>query len=222
MIFGKKSKNIEKCESCGHGLQSNFQFCPRCGNSLTDPKKDKENYGLLGKDDFSEIEPMISSGLGITDKMINSIFKSMMKSMNQQFKNQLDNSEDDADGPEIRTFPNGISIKISGPLPLKNKPQPRKVIKQTIDENQIRKINTLPKSKAKTTVKRLGDKIVYELSIPGISSPKDIFVSKLESGYEIKAIGSKKVYVNSVPINLPLSRYTISKDKLAVEFKANN
>jgi hypothetical protein len=52
----------------------------------------------------------------------------------------------------------------------------------------------LPRAKAKSSSKRLGDRLVYELVTPGVTSPKDIFISKLESGYEIKAIGQKKVY----------------------------
>jgi len=224
MIFNKKKNQTQKCEGCGNQVQQSFRFCPRCGNNLSNTAKDKGDYGLLGRDDFSESEFPMPSNMGITDKMVNSIFKSMMKSLDKQLKNQFTDPNEDIQAPEIKSFPNGISIKISGPLQGQNQPKRivKKVEKQTIDEEQIKKISSLPKGKAKTSVKRLGDRIVYELSIPGISSPKDIFVSKLESGYEIKAIGAKKVYVNSVPINLPLSKYTISKNKLAVEFKAHD
>jgi len=224
MIFNKKNK--KKCENCGSNVSNNHSFCSLCGNPLNNSKEEKENYGLLGKNDFSNLEAENSfapQGFGITDRMINSIFNSMMKSLDKQFKNQFNEMEKDQNDTEIKSFPNGISIKISGPFPVQQKPkvQQRRIIKQTIDEEQIKRINSLPKGKAKTTVKRLGNKIIYELSIPGITSPKDVFVSKLESGYEIKAIGPKKVYVNSVPINLPLDRYTITKDKLSVEFKTH-
>jgi intein/homing endonuclease len=60
--------------------------------------------------------------------------------------------------------------------------------------------------------------VVYELAASGITSIQDIFVSKIETGYEIKAIGNEKVYVNNIPINLPLSKYSIVKDKLLFEF----
>ena len=50
------------------------------------------------------------------------------------------------------------------------------------------------------------DSVEQELNNP--YKKEDIFISKLESGYEIKAIGSKKIYVNSVPINLPLKQYS--------------
>ena len=51
-----------------------------------------------------------------------------------------------------------------------------------------------------------------------MTSTDDVFISKLESGYETKVIGGKKVFVNSLPINLPLLRYTIANNKLFLEF----
>ena len=57
------------------------------------------------------------------------------------------------------------------------------------------------------------------MKAPGIESVEDVFISKLESGYEVKAIGKKKVYVNSLPVNLPLRGYGIDVSKgLMVEF----
>ena len=46
----------------------------------------------------------------------------------------------------------------------------------------------------------------------------DIFVSKVESGYEVKAVGKKKVYFNSLQINLPLKKYSVKDNKLTIEF----
>ena len=121
---------------------------------------------------------------------------------------------------EIKTFPNGIRIKIAGPRIIqakqKKKVQPRK----PITPEQIEKISSLPKAEARTNVKRLGDKVVYELNTPGVQSVDDIFISKLESGYEVKALGSKKVYVNSIPVNLPITKYSVLDNKLFVEFNS--
>ena len=91
-------------------------------------------------------------------------------------------------------------------------------VNQKVNEEQIKKMSSLPREKAKTNVKRLGDKIIYELTTPGVTSTDDVFISKLESGYETKVIGGKKVFVNSLPINLPLLRYTIANNKLFLEF----
>lgn len=56
------------------------------------------------------------------------------------------------------------------------------------------------------------------LKLQEIESIKDIFVSKIESGYEIKALAKNKVYVNSLPVNLPILSFTLNNDSLFVEF----
>jgi len=68
-------------------------------------------------------------------------------------------------------------------------------------------------------MKRLSDKIIYELTTPGINSPEDVFFAKVETGYEVKALGKNKVYVNNLPINLPIQGFRIKDDKLLVEFR---
>jgi len=221
-MFGKSKI---KCGSCNSKIDKNFSYCPHCGNITLDQNKEREEFGLLGKNDFSNTpDPYGAEGFGITDRLIGSMFNSLMKNLDKQMKSQFKESlsESEHGRTEIKTLPNGIRIKIFGP---NNFPQNKKVKQApriTINEDQIKKMSSLPRAKAKTNVKRVGDKVFYELSTPGVSSPQDIFISKLESGYEIKAIGNKKVYVNSVPINLPLKRYSILNNKLLVEFNAGN
>jgi len=219
MIFGKKEK--KKCESCGGGIEDKFSFCPSCGNSIFDSEMEQEDFGLLGRNDFIEqqVDPFGPQSFGFTDKIIGSMFNSLMKNLDKQFRNQLRNVEKELDKTEVRSFPNGISIKISGPVRNKsvrqNNLNPRT---REIGKEQLKKMSTFPRTEAKTNVRRVGDKVVYELATSGVTSPEDIFISKLESGYEIKALGSKKIYVNKVPINLPLKGFSILKNKLIVEF----
>jgi hypothetical protein len=97
----------------------------------------------------------------------------------------------------------------------------KKQISRKISEDQLKKLSEFPRETAKSKVRRLSDKVVYELSASGVESPNDIFFSKLESGYEVKAIGKKKIYVNSIPVELPIRGFAIDKDKILVEFKLN-
>lgn len=224
MVFGKNKK---KCESCGSKADNKYSFCPHCGNNFLDSKKDKKDFGMLGRNDFVDgnshsNEPL--APFGITDKLFNSMFNSLMKNLDKQLKEQMKNMDPDFNNAEVKSFPNGIRIKVSGP---QNVNQPKKVtttnssVNRSVGETQMKKMNTLPRAKARSNMKRVGDKLVYELTTPGVMSPEDVFVSKLESGYEIKAIGDKKVYVNSVPITLPMKKYTITKNKLLIEFNAD-
>lgn len=219
MIFGKRNKNNKRCEVCGSKTSEKHSFCPYCGNNMVE-LRDKENYGLLGKNDFAELgqEEMMPQGFGVMDKLFSSVINNMMKNLDKQFKEQFN----EAERPEVAAFPNGIRIKISGPFDMqqKKKAKQKTIAPREIDAAQIKKMSSLPRTKAKTSVKRFGDRVVYELSTPGVNSSQDVFVSKLENGYEVKAIGDKKIYVNSVPINLPLQRYTIMNNKLLIEFLA--
>src|SRR3989338_6734327 len=213
MFLGKKNKDEKKCENCGTNSLNKFKFCPNCGNSFLNMRKEQENFGLIGRSDSFDSEADTQFGLqgfGVTDKLISSIFNSMMKNLDKQFR-QIDKN---MERTEIKNMPNGIRKKKI----VKKEKKVNPSVNQKVNEEQIKKMSSLPREKAKTNVKRLGDKIIYELTTPGVTSTDDVFISKLESGYETKVIGGKKVFVNSLPINLPLLRYTIANNKLFLEF----
>jgi hypothetical protein len=210
-MFGRKNKEI-RCEYCDGKLKSDFIFCPYCGESLYE--EDEEELGMLGRDD--ELMPNLNN-LGISEKMLSGMMNTLIKSLNKELGNNMANM-DKNDKPEVKTFPNGIKISIGSPVQKKN--QQKTQLKEVTEEQQNKMIN-LPRTPAKAKIKRLSDKIVYELSTPGVNSTEDIFISKIESGYEVKVIGDKKVYVNSLPINLPLKGYSLSENTVSVEFKSH-
>ncbi len=212
MFFKKKSrKNEMKCENCNSEVEERFNYCPYCRTPLFDKETELKNYGMLGKDDVIERELAANPGsiadFGIADKIIGSLVNSLVKNLDKQFK-EMEKSE-------IKNMPNGIKISIGHP---QTKKSPNS-LKKTISEEQLKKMSSLPRVPAKTNIKRLSDKVIYELTTPGVESNSDIFVSKLESGYEVKAIGDKKIYVNSLPIDLPLKGFSVDKNRLSVEFK---
>jgi len=211
-----KKKNI-RCEDCNSKVSEKFSFCPYCGISLIDEEKHSRDYGLLGKDEEME-ESIIPAqmGMGITDKLIGSLMNNLIKSLDKQFR-QIEKGSERA---EIKNLPNGIRIQIGTSQPVKK--TQRSIFEKSISEKQLEKMNSFPREKAEAKIKRLNNKIVYELNTPGIESHNDVFISKLESGYEIKAIGNKKIYVNSLPINLPLKSLSIDNDKLLIEFATLN
>ena len=219
-MFFKKSN---KCENCNSKINNKFSFCPYCGSNLTNEEKNIKEYGLLGKDDRINTEVIANNqpfGFGITEKMIGSLMNHLLKNLDKQFKN-ID--EDNFNKTEIKSLPNGIKIRIGPIMPLQDEGKKAKssIFKRPISNEQLERLSSMPRAKAKARMKRIGDKIIYEIDAIGVLSPKDIFISKLESGYEIKAIGSKKVYANTLPINLPISAISLNDNKLLVEFKTN-
>ena len=222
MLFKKKAKKEGiKCDNCRSKISDDYSFCPYCGNVLFDPEMRARDFGMLGKsdmfDDSMAKQKIADSNLTITDKMISSIVNSLMKNLDKQFR-EIDKSESTRNGK----MPGRINIKIGLPensQVQENKRMPRHDFSsKKISSEQLDKMSSLPKIVAKTNIKRLGDKVIYELEAPGIESIKDIFVSKIESGYEIKAIGKNKVYVNSLPVNLPIKGFSITDKGINVEF----
>lgn len=206
-----------KCSQCEGKLKDAFSFCPYCGLDLRNPNSDTRDFGMLGKNDFAAGTPLRGGGgLGISDKLINSIFSSLMKNVEGQMKNLNQDFDSKKSFPEIQRLPNGIKIKLGG-FGNANKTEQKKTPK-VITEEQVKRMSKLPRSEAKADIRRFSDKVIYELNAVGVEDVNDIFVSKLETGYEVKAIGKSKVYVNSLPINLPLKKYYLKNKKLSIEF----
>jgi len=200
----------EKCPKCNASVKERFSFCPTCGRDLRNPKKDEREFGLLGKNNVEQFPMIGGGGLGISDKIIEKLLNNLMKNMPDMMKNFEKQFEQM--NSEVEEIPNGIRIKFG------NKPVKKQPSKKVITQHQINKMVGKPRVEAKTNVRRLSDKIVYEMKAPGIEDVNDVFVSKLENGYEVKAIGKKKVYVNNLPINLPLKGYRVDESGLSVEF----
>lgn len=191
------------CPKCSTKVKSGFDFCPHCGSNLRDPQQELDDFGYLGKNENSQA-PMASGGsMGITDRMIASMVNALMKSVEKQLK-QAD--------PDMQNL-QGITINV-GNAGAKPKRQKLPAMSQT----NVDRMKGLPRVEAASNVRRLGDKVVYELDAPGVQSVNDVFVAKLASGYEVKAIGKNKVYVTSLPVELPLKSYSVEKDGLTFEF----
>jgi rRNA maturation endonuclease Nob1 len=225
----------KKCKRCGKTISRGFDFCPFCGDRTKEIKdsffkqigleNEKEDYGFLGKEDSIDLSDL---GMNIP---LGGIFNSLMKEFDKQFK-QLDKSMKNDNKNIIKG--NGISISIStepGKPPkisvndLRNIKQkensliteqiPRKNIE--ITEKDVNKMAKLPREEAETKVRRLSNKIIYEISLPGVKNIKNIFVNKLENSIEIKAFSKDKVYFKLIPINLPILNYKLKEEKLLLE-----
>jgi HSP20 family molecular chaperone IbpA len=80
----------------------------------------------------------------------------------------------------------------------------------------------LERKEPKTNIRRLSNRVVYELEMPGVESLEDISIIKLENSIEIKAISKNKAYVKVIPINLPITNYNLSEGKLILELGIKN
>ena len=217
-MFGKK-----ECKKCGERIAGKYLFCPHCG-SLLNKKKVKEDFGMLGEDDFTnEFENFQSSIFGgagekVLGKMLKSTMKMLEKEMKKEFKRK---NHEHVKNPRtsFQLFINGERIDNFQTNPhIQQKIKKKKEISSNnLPQNHLKKFSKLPKNEPKTNVRRFSDKVIYEINIPGVKSIKDISIIKLEDNIEIKAITKDKAYNKLIPINFPITNYNFSKGKLILE-----
>lgn len=217
-MFGKK-----RCRNCGEKVEDSYNYCPFCQAPLKD-LFEEEDWGLLGRNDVIEPEE-IKLPMGL-----NTLFNSLIKRLNKQMRD-IENQNKEQ---KVSKKSGGISISIStsGDRPPEIKVRSfGDVPKSKERENQIKnKIETInlpvsdsgkfaghPKIEPKTNIRRLSNKITYEIKMPGVKSLKDISIIQLENSIEIKALANEKVFYKIIPINLPINRYNLSKGILTLE-----
>jgi HSP20 family molecular chaperone IbpA len=224
-MFKKK-----ECPKCGTKIDGKYSFCPHCGNRF-DQSNDDEDWGMLGKNDFfSADNTKLPFGF---NAIFNSLMKNMSKELNEQLGKNYFQQENNNSG---KIKKDGISISIStfgnGPPKIKvtqleNKPKKIEEIKEKIKPNtftseKIKKFTGLQKKEPKTDIRRLSNKVIYQIEMPGVKSLDDVSITKLESSIEIKAIAKNKAYAKTIQINLPIIDYDLSEGKLILELGIKN
>lgn len=205
-LFKKK-----KCYFCGKKIRKSWKWCPYCG-SRQGNKEDEE--GLL----FSrELERLSESELGFQDKigikMINLLMKELGKQMTRLNK-ELD-------------WPGGFNITISSEdfpkqeiKKQKTRTSKKKILAEDkiVEESDEKRFYGLEEEEAKADVRRLSDKIVYEISMPGVKKEEDILIIESNLGVEIRGISDKKVLVKSIPLNNQIKKTYFKNNILKIEF----
>ncbi len=93
-----------------------------------------------------------------------------------------------------------------------------------LPQTSPKKFAGLPKKEPETNIRRLSNKIVYEIKMPDVKSIEDVSITQLESSIEIKALATPKrkkkyVYSKIIPVNLPIKKYNLLKEKLVLELE---
>jgi hypothetical protein len=214
-MFKKK-----ECNKCKKKMNETYDFCPYCGSSSNE--NSKEDWGMLGKNDLLPSNNEIKLPMGLKF-----LVNTLMKNLN----GQLENLEKENRNPNT-IKKGGISINISTSgnrlpairiNPSKNNPKFKQVVKEEIQmptsfsEKNLKKFSNLPREEPLTNVRRLSDKVIYEINLPEVKSIEEVSITKLENSIEVKAISKDKAYFKLIPINLPLRNYNLSEGKLVLE-----
>jgi len=212
-MFSKKN-----CEKCGKELKKDFEFCPYCGNPL-----DSDNrWGMLGKNDVNN---MNMPGFGLTGNIFNKMIGNAMKMIENEM--QKGNEEMPMPKTKFQLYINGKKIPISSEnvqvmkKPKKTPTKKESVIREFSSENQ-KKFAGMKKSEPETNVRRLADRIIFEIKMPDVKSVEDVSIRNLENSIEIKAIAKGKAYYKIISISLPIIDYRLDKDNLILELENKN
>ena len=118
---------------------------------------------------------------------------------------------------DIQFFVNGKKVFPEKQIKMQ---KPEKIETRTISKEKANEFAKLPRKEPKTKMKRLSGKLLYELSVPGVSDINDVFINQLENSIEIKALSKTKVYSKTLEVNLPIIGYKLDKDNLILELHA--
>jgi len=207
-----------KCENCNRKINNSYDFCPHCGNSFNE---NSEDWGMLGKTDtineFEQFSNSLFGGMG--GKIIGGMLGKTLKMLEQEIQKEM-KTQNSTPKTNFELIINGKRID---PKDIRVSQQRQIVKKQrkilpNISNESLKKISKLPKKEPLTNIRRLADRVIYEINMPGVNSVNDISIIKLETSIEIKAIADKKAYFKVIPINLPIIDYNLSKGRLVIEF----
>lgn len=228
-MFSKK----KKCPKCNSKINKDFDFCPYCGNRFNDLKNG--DWGILGKNDLFNMNDSFSDlklPMGF-----NTLFNALVKNLDKEFQKidkELGEKRTNQTSKNNNVRSGGISISISstpgknpkidvrsfGNMPEfneKEKKIKKSFRKKEFSEDNLKKLSKLPKQEPSTQIKRLSNKLIYEIDVPGVKSIKDISIIQLENSIEIKAIGKDKAYFKLIPLSYPIVSEKLSNGKLVLE-----
>lgn len=217
------------CARCGKKVSDKFNFCPFCGSKLY-KEKVKKTDSLL--DELDELEKEMKLPFLLKFPM-----KSFMKQLMKEFENLYEFDEQmERKEKQPRVFTQGFSISITN---VDGKPvikvsklgTPEKIIEPKVEsksEAEVKikdfskkdavKYAKLKKIEPNTKVRRLADKVLYELEIPHVKKDK-VIVNHLGNTIEIKALAKNKAYFKVIPVSLPIKSWYVEKDKLILELE---
>ena len=243
-MFNKKIK----CK-CGKKVDKKYNYCPWCSTELKKQIKHKEefekeikpmakNFPFPFSLIFKELIDQLEVGLRDFDSIMenelneNEFVKEMEKELEEtnsvktQSKQDSMKLKNEISIPQIniniRQLDNGqpvVQIKQIGKGPEKEIDLPdykNRIL--TSDEEE--RYSKLPRKEPNTKVRRFSDKIVYEISIPGVKNKKDVIINKLQKSIEIRALSKNKVYSKMIPISLPIKKYDFKEGKIFLELKS--
>ncbi|VVB79899.1 Uncharacterised protein [uncultured archaeon] len=219
-----------KCHNCKSRVNEKYDFCPHCGSPING--KAKEDFGMLGKNDMQEQNPLADPffggmlGGGMLNKMLNNTMKMLEKELQRDMKEAQNmpagktNFELYINGKKID--PSKIKVtQVQEQAQAQESKESKKQKEQLVtafNKDQMKKFSELPRIEPQTSsVRRFSNRVIYEIDLPEVKSVQDVAITKLENSIEIKAVGKTKSYFKVINVGLPIAGYELEEGKLILE-----
>jgi len=211
----------KRCLNCGEKIGKKDKFCQNCGASLNNQKD--AGFGMLGQNDstnnFEDFSKNIFGKVGGT--MLNKMLGNAMKMLEKEMQKEMRPSSTPKTNIQLfvngkRINPENIKITKKQVNPLNEEQTQRKPLPHFSQES-AKKSLSLQKKEPQTNVRRLSNKLIYEIFLPEVKKIKDISIVELEEGIEIKALTKNKLYLKRIPINLKIKNYEFANETLILE-----
>ncbi len=184
-----------RCPNCGSRVEEDWEFCPRCGNRL---KGDifTDVFSRIERE-FKEMDRMFERNFEVFD--LSPFFTKPMKG--RGFSIRITQTSGEKPKISVKTFGDVDRKEIEEEMKRlgfrdKVKAVGSKIreIREPREERKLSLTGAKVTEEPKTSVRRIGDKIVVEVELPGVRDMRDIEVRSLENSIEVKAIAGDKAY----------------------------
>jgi len=235
-MFGKK----QVCPRCGNKSSKKYNFCPHCGNNFKSSEGEffepSFNLGFPFNAIFKQLEKQIDKQFREMDKELPSFVDEEKRSDKQASSRQVPSKPRAVEGISISISSSGgqpvIRVKGLGDNQNVQRVQAQSQahnVKQAqakqnvpkITQEQAETFSKLPREEPSTSVRRLTDRIVYEIDLPGVEK-ENIIITKLQNSIEIKAFTKDKAFFKLIPIALPIISSKLAEGKLVLELKPSD
>ena len=236
-MFSKKT-----CKNCRKKVSKNNSFCPYCGTYLSPyrynskkQKNSKEDFGMLGENDNlseSSENPFANSIFsGFSGKIFNKMLNSTMKMLEKEMQKSMKEMEPSRKNPaHFELYINGKridpkNIKITQKTSPRFQQQNQKIKNTNLNLNKFfssektKKFSELPLTEPKSNIRRLSDRIIYEISVPGVEKIENVSIINIGNSIEVKAISDKNSYMKIIPMKMDILKYDLDKETIVLELK---
>lgn len=208
------------CPKCGKKVERNWEFCSHCGTRLTRQVIQDPFSSIFQRmmEEFSEFDDIFSKDFEVFDMtpfFISPKRKGFSISIKQTDQGKPEISVrtfGDVDRKEIeKQIERGFGIKPGEPA--------EGVKARTMEAEKKRPVPEVTEE-PKTDVRRIDNRIVVEMNLPGVKSEEDVDILELSESVEVKGFAKNKVYfkILKIPRGFSVSRKEMKGDKLILEF----